>query len=73
LSDGWCAEAKPIKAAKKWQTTHASSGLLPHRTGQKLAECTALGGLWEECKDKVNETDKNYPVGTVSGGGWMER
>jgi hypothetical protein len=52
---------------------HASSGLLPHRTGQKLAECTALGGLWEECKDKVNETDKNYPVGTVSGGGWMER
>jgi hypothetical protein len=52
---------------------NASSGLLPLRTGRRLAECTPLGGLCEECKDKVNATVKNNPVRTVSGGGWMER
>jgi hypothetical protein len=61
---------KPIKAVKKW---HVSSGLLPLRTGQRLAECTALGGLCKECKDKVNKNVKNNPLGTVSGGGWIER
>jgi hypothetical protein len=36
-----------------------------------LAECTALGGLCEE-RRKVTETVKNNPVGTVSGGSWIE-
>jgi hypothetical protein len=69
VSDGDCVE---LECNVKRKVNRASSGLLPLRTGQKLAECTALGGLCEKCKDKVNKTDMNYPVVFVSGGGRME-
>jgi hypothetical protein len=40
---------------------------------RRLAECTASVGLCKECNERSTRTDKNNPVGTLSGGGWMER
>jgi hypothetical protein len=43
------------------------------QVGQKLAECTASGGLCKESNEKVNATIKYNQVCTVSDGGRMER
>jgi hypothetical protein len=39
----------------------------------RLLECTVADGLWEENNKNRKGQRSNDPVGTVSGGGWMER
>jgi hypothetical protein len=73
----------PCHAAAGWRRVQSPSRRQRKESPQarrrrtswpKLAECTVLGGLCKESKErKVTGTIKIHQVCTVSGGGWMER
>jgi hypothetical protein len=57
-------EAKTAKSANNSQSVsyRTAFGRSVKWKAGRLPECTVSDGLWEESKQKVNKTDKYYPV-----------